>query len=496
MKKSIWQKDMGQINLDKLKDKMSTDVLIIGGGITGLSTAYNFINKKYNVILLEADKFFTGTTCKSTGKLTYLQDLKYQDIYNVYDFETAKLYYEAQKDGIRIAKRIINDENIDCDFIKTSAVTFTKDNKELKKFDKEEEILNLLGVKYYTSIPQIKDDDIKRMILVKNTYVFNPVKYLKGLLKAVKKSNNIKVYEDSRVIKIKKENNYYIAYANDQEVKAKKIVIACSYPFFTIPGFIPFKTYMEKSYITATKVDDQKNICGITSNFPTVSFRYHSDKKDNYFIYLNNSSKICDKLNYKKNYDECVKGAKDITGKTPNYKWTNMDVMTNDFMPLVGRISEDDKNVFIATGYNTWGMTNGTVAGKIIYDLVSNKKNKYEKVFDPTRSMNIIKLKNFVVNTAMSNTKAYTFNLIKKNPSWYKNKACVTKIDGKRVGIYFDKDGNKHIVSNICPHLKCFLTFNEVDKTWDCPCHGSRFDVDGNVVKGPSCYNIKIDEAK
>lgn len=496
MKKSIWQKDMGQINLDKLKDKMSTDVLIIGGGITGLSTAYNFINKKYNVILLEGDKFFTGTTCKSTGKLTYLQDLKYQDIYSVYDFETAKLYYEAQKDGIRIAKKIINDENIDCDFIKTSAVTFTKDNKELKKFDKEEEILNLLGVKYYTSIPQIKDDDIKRMILVKNTYVFNPVKYLKGLLKAIKKSNNIKVYEDSRVTKIKKDDNCYIAYANNCEVKAKKVVVACNYPFFTIPGFIPFKTYMEKSYITATKVDEQKNICGITSNFPTVSFRYHGDKEDNYFIYLNNSSKICDKLNYKKNYDECVNAARDITGKTPNYKWTNMDVMTNDFMPLIGRISEDDKNVFIATGYNTWGMTNGTVAGKIIYDLVSNKKNKYEKVFDPTRSMNIIKVKNFIVNTAMSNTKAYTFNFIKKNPSWYKNKACVTKIDGKRVGIYFDKDGNRHIVSNICPHLKCFLTFNEVDKTWDCPCHGSRFDVDGNVVKGPSFYNIKIDETK
>ena len=186
MKKSIWQKDMGQINFDKLNEKMKTDVLIIGGGITGLSTAYNFINKKYNVILLEGDKFFTGTTCKSTGKLTYLQDLKYQDIYNVYDFETAKLYYEAQKDGIRLAKKIINDENIDCDFTKTSAVTFTKDNKEIKKFDKEEEMLNLLGVKYYTNFSQIKDNGIKRMILVKNTYVFNPVKYLKGLLKAIK----------------------------------------------------------------------------------------------------------------------------------------------------------------------------------------------------------------------------------------------------------------------------------------------------------------------
>ncbi len=496
MKKSIWQKDVGQNNFERLDNEISTDVLIIGGGITGLTTAYNFIDKKYNVILLEGDNFFTGTTCKSTGKLTYLQDLKYQDIYNVYDFETAKLYYEAQKDGIRIAKKIIKDNDIDCDIIKTEAVTFTKDNKEIKKFAKEEEILNLLGVKYYTNSSRIKDDEIKRMILVKNTYVFNPVKYLKGLLKAIKKSDNIKLYENSRVTKIRKEDNYYVAYANDQKVKAKKIVIACNYPFFTIPGFIPFKTYMEKSYITATKVVESKDICGITSNYPTVSFRYHSDKNDNYFIYLNNSSKICDKLNYKKNYDECVNVAKNITGKTPTYKWTNMDVMTNDFMPLIGRISEDNKNVFIATGYNTWGMTNGTIAGKILYDLVRDSKNKYEKVFDPTRSMNIIKFKNFLTNTALSNTKAYAFNLIKKNPSWYKDKASVTKIDGKRVGIYFDKEGNKHMVSNICPHLKCFLTFNEVDKTWDCPCHGSRFDIDGNVVKGPSCYNIKIDETK
>ena len=496
MKKSIWQKDAGQLKFQNLSEKMSADVLIIGGGITGLTTAYNFIAEKYSVILLEADKFLAGATSKSTGKLTYLQDLKYQDIYNVYDFETAKLYYEAQKDGIRLAKKIIKNNDINCDLIKTESVTFTKDSKELKKFDNEMEILDLLGVKYYTNSSDFKDNDIKRMILVKNTYVFNPVKYLKGLLKAIKKSSNIKLYEESRVTKIKKEDNYYVAYANNQEVKAKKIVIACNYPFFTIPGFVPFKTYMEKSYITATKVEETKDICGITSNYPTISFRYHNDKSDNYFIYLNNSAKICDKLNYKKNYDECVKKSKDITGKTPNYKWTNMDVMTNDFMPLIGRISEDDKNVFIATGYNTWGMTNGTLAGKILYDLIRDRKNKYQKVFDPTRSMNIIKFKNFLTNTMLSNTKAYTFNLIKKNPSWYKDKALVTKEDGKRVGIYFDEEGNKHTVSNICPHLKCFLTFNEIDKTWDCPCHGSRFDIDGNVVKGPACYNIKIDETK
>lgn len=496
MKKSLWQKDAGHNSFDKLSKNLSADVLIIGGGITGLTTAYNLIDKKYNVVLLEGDKFFSGTTCKSTGKLTYLQDLKYQDIYNIYDFQTAKLYYEAQKDAIRLAKKIIKDNNIDCDLVKSSSITFTNDEKEIKKFDKEQDILDALDVKYYITSKEFDKKEVKRLIMVKNTYVFNPVKYLKGVLKTVKNAKNIKVCENSRVTKIKKEDKHYVAYANDYEIEAKKIVIACNYPFFTIPGFIPFKTYMEKSYITATKVSNTKDICGITSSVPTVSFRYHQDGDTSYFIYLNNSSKICDKLNYKKNYDECVENAKGITGTNPNYKWTNMDVMTNDSLPLIGRISEDDRNVFIATGYNTWGMTNGTIAGKIIYDLISDRKNKYEEVFNPSREMTLLKFKNFISNTILSNAKAYTFNLIKKNPSWYKDKAFVTKIEGKRMGVYFDSEGKEHKVSNICPHLKCFLTFNEVDKTWDCPCHGSRFDVDGNVVKGPSCYNIKIDETK
>lgn len=496
MKKSLWQKDIGQSNFEVLNQNIITDVLIIGGGITGITTAYNLIDKKYNVTLLEGDKFFTGTTCKSTGKLTYLQDLKYQDICNVYDFNTAKLYYEAQKDGIRLAKKIIKDNDIECDLMKVDSITFTTSKKEVSKFDNERNILDRLGVKYNVSSLAINQNDIKDLILVKNTYVFNPVKYLNGMLKVIKKSRNIRVYENSRVTKIKKENNVYIAYANNHEIKAKKIVVACNYPFFTIPGFIPFKTYMEKSYITATKVDYIKDICGITSNYPTVSFRYHKDKNEKYFIYLNNSSKICDKLNYNKNYDECVNAAKNITNKTPNYKWTNMDVMTNDSLPLIGRVSTDDKNVFIATGYNTWGMTNGTIAGKILSDLIRTNKSKYINVFNPSRNMTLTKFKNFIGNTVVSNIKAYSFNLIKKNPSWYKDKALVTKINGHRVGIYFDKEGNKYIVSNICPHLKCFLTFNEVDKTWDCPCHGSRFDIYGNVVKGPSCYNIKIDETK
>ena len=492
MKKSLWQKDLVNNNFRELNKSVDTDILIIGAGMTGITLAYNLINSNYKVTVLEANKVLSGVTSKSTGKITYLQELIYQDIVKAHNFNAAKLYYEAQKDAIKIIKKNVKENNIDCNLTKSSSITFTNNKREIPKFKKEEKILEKLGVKYYNKKDVLKDKSIKKYIMVNNTYVFHPVKYLNGLIKKIKNNSNIKIYEKSRVTKIKKENDYYIALSNGYKIKANVIVIACNYPSFTIPGFVPLKTYLEKSYVTASKVDKIKNINGITNTYPTKSFRYHEDT-DKYFIYLTNSSKICDSLNYKKNYENCKRKSKEITGVTPNYIWTNMDLMTNDHLPLIGSISNDNKNVYLATGYNTWGMTNGTIAAKIIYDLIRGKKNKYKDVFSPTREITLSQFKNIVTNTVFSNIKAYGLNLIKKNPLWYKDKAIITKIDGKRAGLYFDSNGNRHVVSNICPHLKCFLTFNEIDKTWDCPCHGSRFDIDGKVVKGPSCYSIKID---
>lgn len=497
MRKSLWQKYNNLKEFENIKEDKQTDVLIIGAGLTGTTLAYNLIDSNLNVILIDMKKCFDDTISKSTGKVACLQELKYQDIMSVYDFDAAKLYYEAQKDAIKIIKKNIKENDIDCDIEKVINITFTCDDKEVPKFDKEQDFLTKVGAKYITDINILKNDGIKRLIAVKDDYVFNPVKYLKGLMLKIKKSSNIEVFENSIATKIKNQNGSYIVDVNDYKIQAKKVVLACNYPFFTIPGFVPLKTYLEKSYLTSGKVLDNKGLSGITSNYPTKSFRYYTDNKnDNYFVYLSNSSKSCDKLNYKKNYDDTLSEFKNITNNEPNYKWTNMDIMTNDYMPLIGRVSKEDKNVFIATGYNTWGITNGTIAAKILFDLLKGKKNKYEHVFSPTRSQNLPKIKNFVANTLSSNTKAYALNLIKKNPYWYKNKAVVKCINGKRVGVYYDEEGKDHVVSNICPHLKCFLTFNEVDKTWDCPCHASRFDIDGNVVRGPSCYDIKIDETK
>lgn len=496
MKKSLWQKDNNLNELKSVEENLKTDILIIGAGITGVSIAYNLINCNYKVVLIDRGKCFNDVTAKSTGKITYLQDLKYYDIYNVYNYEFAKLYYESQKEAIKILKKNIRDNNIKCNLEKNESVTFTTNIKDINKFHVEEMLLNSFGVNFSNNSECIKDDLVKYLISVKDTYVFNPVKYLKGLLKKIKRSSNIDVYENSIATEIKKEEDYYVINVNGKEIKSSKIVVACNYPFFIIPGFIPLKTYLEKSYITATKINYTKKINGITNTYPYQSFRFYNDKGSKYLIYLSNSSSISDNINYLKNYNENIMMSKKITNKPYSYKWTNMDVMTNDFLPLIGTISDDHKDIFIATGYNTWGMTNATIASKLLFDLIRNKKNKYQKLFSLDRKINVKIIKNFFINTFRSSVKAYALNMIIKNHSWYKNKAYVTSLNNKRVGIYCDENGTEHIVSNTCPHLKCFLTFNEVDKTWDCPCHGSRFDINGNAVKGPSKYNIKIDETK
>lgn len=496
MEKSLWQKYNNIKENNKINKNIKTDVLIIGAGITGITTAYNLINNKLDVTIVDRGKVFNDVTSKSTGKITYLQELKYQDICNIYNYETAKLYYESQKDAISILKRNIKENKINCDLERAESIVFTMNENEIPKFKLEEKILKSLNVKFLKKTNLIKDDKIKYLISVKNTYVFNPVKYLKGLLKKIKKSNNVKVFEKSLATKIRKDKDFYTVIVNGYSVETKKIVIACNYPFFTIPGFIPFKTYLKRSYITATKVINYKNLNGISIDKNVLSFRYYKENNSKYFIFLTNSSKISDKLNYEKNYMENVLKSKKITDKLPSYKWSNIDVMTNDFLPIIGKISDDISNVFIATGYNAWGMTNGTIAGEILSDLVRGKKNKYENIFNPTRKINLKSAKNLLINTISSSSKAYITNFFIKNPSWYNKKAIVIKENNKRIGIYIDEDGIEHKVSNICPHLKCFLTFNSVDKTWDCPCHASRFDIDGNSIKGPSCYNIKIDKTK
>lgn len=481
---SIWN-ECKKNNYSKLNENINCDVLIIGGGMSGISTAYHLKNSNLKVCLVEKNKITSGVSSRTTGKLTYLQGLIYSKLYDNYSLDVAKKYFESQKDAIKMVEKIIKDNNIDCDFTKQKSYLFANKKCDIEKVKKEKDILQKIevNIKENEKLP-INIDNFYN-ISVSDTAYFHPVKYLVKLAE-ICSNNGVNIYENTNIVDIRKDNEDIICYTDNYKINAKKVVIACYYPFFLFPFLFPLKGHLERSYLSATKVSDNKDVSGINVAKNTKSFRYHTDSVNNYLLFLSNSHNLAFKYNVKENFNELLLELQKLN-LTPDYIWSNEDIITNDYLPYIGELKE---NLYLETGYNTWGMTNGSIAGKIISDLILNKENKYSNLFDPKR---IMPISNIVSTTydIFSSAKPFVENKVIKNKPFYSDRVIFTKKNGKNIAIYIDTNNREHIVYNTCPHLKCSLNFNEVELTWDCPCHSSRFDIDGNCIKGPSCYSIK-----
>lgn len=477
---SIWLDGINRRVNNELNDDIDVDVLIIGGGITGVSILYNLIGSNLKVALVEKNRIGMGVTARTTGKLTFLQENIYSKIIRYKDRDSAKLYLESQIEAIKIVRDIVNKHKIDCDFEDVSSFLFASEDKDIKKIKKEKEILEGFNVNVEDSFTLPDNKIVKYGIKVRDTAVFHPLKYLIALKNICNKK--FRIYENTKVIEINKYKDGYICKTNNNIIKAKYVVIASHYPYFLFHYLFPLKVHLEKSYICASKVKEDDYFSAINVGAPTLSLRYFNNGKDIYKLVLMGSHNLAFNNNDKSYFNELS----NHNPKKINYMWSNKDIITPDYLPYIGFI---DDNLLLATGYNTWGMTNGTIAGKVISDLILGNKNKYAELFDPKRCLNLGKIVNFPINL-VSNVKSFVGSKFNKNKSWYSDRVYFTKKNGQDLAIYIDDANVKHIVYNKCPHLKCGLIFNEVEKTWDCPCHGSRFDIDGKCIEGPSNYDI------
>lgn len=441
---SIWN-DIKRKEYPTLDNDKNVDVLIIGGGITGASAMYHLKDTNLKIMLVEQNKIASAVTSNSTGKLTFLQNDLIDKIRKTFNDEKAIKYINSQINAINIIKDVIKNEDIDCDLEKTDSYIFTNNKKEIKKLKELEHFLN----KY--NMNTIKDDinyvESKYSFKVENTYMFNPVKFVTNLLNKI----DLPIYENTSIKKIKKENDYYLCYTNKNTIKASYVIIASHYPYFILPFIFPIKSSLEKSYLSATKFKT-KPFSLISYSYPFISARTYK----NNIIYLSNSHSINNDVDDKKNFNELLKKLKDLN-LNPDYIWSNSDIMTNDNLPYIGKLKD---NILIGTGYNTWGLTNGFLAGKILSDIIQNKENEYIELFNPKR-LNLSTIVKSIVNTGKS-------------------------LKGYYSGCMYSKE------KKICPHAKCGLIFNETEQTWDCPCHGSRFDKTGKCINGPSNKDIII----
>ena len=450
---SIW-KDIKDKKYGVLNEDVETDVLIIGGGITGISTLYHLRDSKLNVMLVEQNKIGYSTTGNSTGKLSFLQNDLLDKIRNSFDEKSLGLYLNSQIDAINMIKSIIDKEHIDCDLESSKSCIYTNKDSEIDKVKDLERVLNKYKIKTNVIIPNYVKS--KYAIEVSGTYLIHPIKLLYGLLK----NNDYPIYENTSIKRIDKCDDGYLCHTDNHVIKAKKVVLASHYPYFIKPYLFPIKGYLEKSYISASKSNIGRTSLISYSN-PFISARSYKD----YLIYLSNSHSIDSKVDDEKNFSELLKKVSDLNLK-PDYLWSNIDIITNDGLPYIGLLKD---NMYIGTGYNTWGLTNGFLAGNIIADLIHNKKNEFESLFDPYR-LNMSQVTG-AFKDGIKSVKGYISGCVNSN------------VDGMI---------NEHAVERICPHLGCKLLYNSVEKTWDCPCHGSRFDLSGKVISGPANRDITL----
>lgn len=471
--KSIWLKDVNISSSREINKDLTSDVLVIGGGITGLSCCYFLKGKE--VVLVDKGLIGFGVSSYSTGKLTYLQDSLVKG-----NSKKEDIYLNSQIEALNIIKDIINKENIKCKMEENSSFLFATNEKEIKTIKKIEKLLKRNNVIYTLENNKDIPDNIYS-IKVNDTYVFNSFMYLKGLKEILK--DKVEIYENSLASKIDFKDGYYYTKVNNNIIRSKIVIVATHYPFLISLGLIPFKTYVEKSYLLASESSDNKKFNAISAS-GDYSVRYYSDDK-NYEIYCSLSKSIDKMRNSSVLQDEFILEYQEKYNKRPIYKWSNIDIMSPDSIPLSGKLHD---NLYIGTCYSTWGFLNGTISAKIISDSILKIKNPYSKIFSPKRMRNIF----IYTKNSFTNGKSLILNKLVKNHTFYKDNVSIYKEDGVWYGKYVDEKEKSHIVYNTCPHMKCNLVFNYIDKTWDCPCHSSKFDIDGNLIHGPSAEDIKL----
>ena len=492
-KETLWQEKIEPLVTEEIPKHLEVDILIIGGGIAGISTLFELKPKKETIALIDQDQIGMGTTARTTGKLCYMQELCYHKLEKIFNFDTARLYLEATMNAIKQVKHHILTNQIACDYEEVDAYVFTNDETEIPTFEKEEAFYEKASLPYQREYQIPLDTPVKYALKTSNQAVFHPLKYLYALVRLSLEQGK-KIYQNVRAQTITKIGEHYQVTTDKGTILAKKIIVCTHYPFFIHPGFIPFRTHIENSFITTTNTNENYHFQAITSNKPTDSFRFHYDEK-NYFLYAGESSKNSNHFDYEQRLEELQHKLYFDFKVTPDYIWYTHDIMTNDSLPFIGPINHKNPNLMIATGFNKWGMTNGVLAGMILSDLIMGKENKYAKIVSPSRRINMEKVKNFFIDGFTSTKSIIKAKFIKDQP-FYQDNVKITYEDGVRIGIYKDAQGKLHKVKNVCPHMKCNLIFNYIDTTWDCPCHGSKFDIDGNVLKGPSVYSIQLEKKK
>lgn len=502
MMNSYWLETKKFPAFSPLEENLACDVCIVGGGITGITLAYLLTQNGKKVILLEKEELATSTTGNTTAKITSQHGLFYSYLIDSFGIDYAKSYLQANQNAIDEISAIIAKENINCNFERQDSYVFTEQLKEVDKIKQEQEAMEKLNFpsEYVTQTPLPLE--IQAAIKFPNQAQFHVRKYLSGLIHCIVDKKGI-LYEHSKVTDVQKNGNSYLTFCNGHKISSHSVVIATKYPFINMPGFYFLKMYQSTSYAIAVETKSELfSGMYINEEQPTMSFRTIQDGNRKLLLIGGSDHKTGSKIDLENAYSSLEDIAlKMYPDSNVLYRWNTEDCISVDKLPYVGTYSTLLPHMYVATGFKKWGMTTSYVAANILTDAILEKENPYSKLFDSSRFSPI---KNSKEMGNMIKESAYSLVLNKMHTpdtildtedslhSLSKEEGKIILLNGQKVGVYKDSNGTVYKVKPICSHLGCELSFNNLEKTWDCPCHGSRFDYQGNCLYGPSVQDIKF----
>ena len=489
---SYWEEERkNHKEYESLNNNLNVSVCVIGGGLTGLSTAY-YLSNNTSVAVIERNKICGSTSGKNTGKITSQHGIFYKYLIDSQGKEYAKKYLEANEKAINNIERIVDKEKIDCDFERENAYVFTKKETEVDKLKDEQKAVDKInrGLCKFVKIPM----EISGAIEFENQAEFHPLKYGYGLADCILK-NNGRIFENSQVTDIKKENGKYAVYANKNKIVADYVVITTRYPFMKVPGYYFLKMYQSTSY--AIIVDPKKELfSGMYINYevPNISFRTINDGHRKLLLAVGYDYKTGTE-NLKDGYSRLESTVRKMYPDADVlYKWSAADCITLDKIPYIGEYSTMMPNVYVATGFNKWGLTSSNVAANIISDEILGINNEYIDVFRAKR-VEPIKNREEIGNMLKEANKSIFLSKFKipqvELDDIKMGEGKIIEVNKKKVGVYKANNGQIFKVKPICTHLGCELYFNNIDKVWECPCHGSKFTYDGKSIEVPSNKNLQ-----
>ena len=489
----IYMEDTKETSYSILKEDIGADIAIVGGGIVGLSLAYLLRDSKQKVVVLEADRIAMGMSVRTTAKLTPCHGLIYDRLMHTKSPGKAKQYAEINQKAVEFVKHTIDKEHIECDFRQSPSYVFTTEEKNIRKIRDELEAYKRLGIRveYKDTVPI--NLEVKAALEYEEAYLFHIRKYLLRLAELFVEAGGT-IYEQTPIQAIEPDDITGLQAKNGAYVHAKKIIIASHFPMYDGLGFYFSRLHMRREYVIGIKVEASQMPKGnyISVDNPKFSIRPVPEK--NIVLIGGGEHRTGDDMNEYGHFDELKEFSRRVfNSEEIVYHWSTQDYVTSDGVPYVGYLnSRRSHDVYVATGFNKWGMTGGTSAALILKDMLTIGRSAYEELFNPIRGEAfrgpIFKQHN------MEGIRNYIQGKLHQVPIEdfpEKGKATTTRLkDGNIYGIYQDEDEHYHIVDIVCPHVGATLRWNSAEKSWDCPFHGSRFSIDGDVLEGPSTHRL------